>query len=484
MAGDWRVHSIPSDTNGRRAANRRTRRSSATASARQNLYDAMMAADTEWPSIKDSDGNDVVVNPDSLEVLIGRHETVVRRRAIDAYYTHLKTVQRPLGLLLARKFENDLTLARTRHYADSFDAFFGAGDGMPADAWRHMVDAARSNVPLLTRYARILARVHQVADIRYAELNLPPPDVNRRVPLDEAKAIAVNAAAPLGAEYQRAVREYLDRPWYDFAPRPHKDRGALGVYWQVGGGHPYGVMSYDGTLRDAQTLAAISAITMFYAHLPAAKTPERREEDFPVYGNAVWWSGSLMATDYLIAHASNRDERIALLAGDLRRLWNAFFVGAIDADFEDRVNRAIVDNHTPTGAEFSQLYLTTLREYYRGDGAAAVEDLSGGEWMTFANEYYGHVFAEWSFAIAGASTIAEGARAGDTKVIRAVASPLHNTDSYTSYDLMRDVGADPGAATTYDAVMRRMARDLDALDRELPCNRSDRRESPRFPARW
>ena len=437
-----------------------------------DLYDAMMAADTAWPSIKDSDGNDVVVNPDSLDGLVGGHETAVRRRAIDAYYTHLKAVQRPLGLLLTRKFENDLILARARHYANSFDAFFGAGDGMPPDAWRQMVDAARSNVPLLTRYARILARLHRVADIRYAELNLPPPAVNRHVPLDEAKAIAVDAAAPFGAEYQHAVRECLDRPWYDFAPRPHKDRGALGVYWQVGGGHPYGIMSYDGTLRDAQTLAAISAVTMFYAHLPAAKSPERREEDFPIYGNAVWWSGSLMATDFLIAHASNRDERMALLAGDLRRLWNAFFVGAIDADFEDRVNRVIVDNHAPTGAEFSQLYLATLRDYYRGDGAAAVDDLSGGEWMTLANEYYGHVFAEWSFAIAGAATIAERARAGDMETIRAIAFPLHHADSYTSYDLMRDIGADPVAATTYDAVMRRMARDIDALERELSMRHS------------
>jgi hypothetical protein len=77
------------------------------------------------------------------------------------------------------------------------------------------------------------------------------------------------------------------------------------------------------------------------------------------------------------------------------------------------------------------------------------------------------VFAEWSFAIAGAAVIADRVRQGDAKVIRALVAPLSNPDSFTSYDLMRDVGADPDSPSTYTALMRRMTRDMDALDLEL-----------------
>jgi oligoendopeptidase F len=204
---------------------------------------------------------------------------------------------------------------------------------------------------------------------------------------------------------------------------------------------------------------------MFYANIPATKLPERRDDDFPVYGNAVWWAGSLMAADHLIAKAGSRAERIALLAGDLRRLWDAFFKGAIDADFEDGVNTGIAANRPATGAELRRQYAETLRRYYGNSGL--IEDLDGVEWMTLSNEYYGHVFAEWSFAIAGAAVIADRVRQGDAKVIRALVAPLSNPDSFTSYDLMRDVGADPGSPSTYTALMRRMTRDLDALDLEL-----------------
>jgi oligoendopeptidase F len=466
-AHGWRLARLrtlsgPAWTPGAEPAYAALRRQSIGAS---DLYDAIMAADVGWPPITPSDGNPIVVSPASFPDLASNSDTTIRRAAIDAYRTHLKALETPLGLLLVRKLESDGVLARAHNYENSFDDFFGTGDGMPPGAWRVMIDAARANTPLLARYVRTVARLHNIHDIRYPELNLPAPETSRRITLDEAETVAVAAATSFGHDYVRELARVLRQPWFDFEPRPFKDDGAVGVYWQVGGGHPYGVMSYRGTPRDAQTVAAVGAITMFYTKMSATKLPERRDDDFPVYGNAVWWGGSLMAADYLLAKAGSRVERIALLAGDLRRLWDAFFKGAIDADFEDGVDRAIVGNHPPTGAELRRQYAETLRQYYGTGGL--IEDLDGVEWMTLSNEYYGHVFAEWSFAIACAAVIAERGRQEDPNVIHALVAPMSNPDSFTSYDLMRDVGADPGSPSTYTALMRRMTRDMDALDLAL-----------------
>src|SRR5262249_52715175 len=139
-------------------------------------------------------------------------------------------------------------------------------------------------------------------------------------------------------------------------------------------------------------------------------------------------------------------------------------------------------NHPPTGAQLHQRYVDTLRRYYgTNPGAVAVADLDGVEWMTLSNEYYGHVFPEWSFAIAGAAAIAERVRAGDARVIDALTAPIHEPHSFTSYDLMRDVGADPASPSAYAPLMRRMTRDLDALDIELARPKGSR--APRQDAR-
>jgi oligoendopeptidase F len=239
------------------------------------------------------------------------------------------------------------------------------------------------------------------------------------------------------------------------------------VYWQVGGGRPYGVMSYRNTVGDARTLAALAAITMFYSELPVTNVPERREEDFPIYGNTVWFAGSLLQVDYMLTNAHTGKERIALLAEDLRRLWNLFFLGAVDADFEERVGALVDKGRPPSGAQMSRIYLETLRDYYRGeDGAALPTDGDGEEWMTLSNEYYGPVFAEWSFAMAAAASIVERIAAHDPQTMKAWTAPMWPPGSYTSYDLLRDVGADPVSLDTYQAVIRRMDRDMDQLNEE------------------
>lgn len=438
-----------------------------TSTGVSDIYDALMSADLGWPSIRNKDGSDSVVSPASFGDFARSENTALRRSAIDAYCAHLRALESPLGALLVRKLETDSVLARARSYENSFDAFFGVGDGLPPGAWSSLVVVAQASVPLLTRYARTQARLQGLDKIRYSELGLPPPIKVRTIPLDEAKSLAIAAAAPFGAEYQRGVDDHFRQPWFDLLPGPHKDGGAVGVYWQVGGGHPYGVMSYRGAFRDPQTLAAISALMMFYARIPPGKLPERREDDFPVYGNAVWWSGGLMEVDAQMARTTNRDERIVLLAGDLRRLWDAFFAGAIDVDFENRVETAIREHHAPTGAELSRMYLETLRRYYSQPDGAMVTDDDGTEWMTLSNEFYGHVFAEWSFAIAGAAAIAERSYAGDREVLDSIAWPMSRAGSFTSYDLMRDIGADPTKISSYQPLMRRIRRDLDALDQEL-----------------
>jgi oligoendopeptidase F len=205
---------------------------------------------------------------------------------------------------------------------------------------------------------------------------------------------------------------------------------------------------------------------MFYADLPPDKAPVRREDDFPIYGNAIWFASPLLEADYLYARAGSRDERIALLASDLRRLWNVYFSGVIITDFEDRLETAVAAAEPPTGAQISALYLAVLRDYY-ADSSIRFSDADGEEWMSLPNLFYGHVWDEWSFAMAAAVAMNERVEAGDKATISAIASPMSRSGSYSSYDMLRDAKADPMDPAMYQAVVRRMNMDMDRIDREL-----------------
>jgi oligoendopeptidase F len=431
-----------------------------------NLYDQLMSSDLGWAKIADEQGTSVTLDPDTYPSLAASRNTAVRRAANDAFYGHLKALEQPLGLLLTRRYEIDRILARARNFDNGTDAFFALSDGVPSGTYRRMIAVTRANRATLVRYARLVARLNNIPDMRYADLAIAPPDIGRTFTLDESKNIALKSLAPLGARYQQTLRRRLASPWFDFANRPHKDSGALGVYWQVGGGHPYGIVTYANGYVGSRTVASVAALTMFYADIPPDKAPLRREQDFPIYGNAMWYLGALLQIDHLLDDARSKQDRIGLRAANIARLWGRFVQGVVATDFEARLEDAVAAGKPPSGNQIDALYLSVLKDYY-GDAALAIPQASGEEWMTLGTAYYGHVSDEWAFAMAGAAAMAERVKAHDASAIAAIASPMARADSYLSYDLFRDAGADLTAASTYEAVFRRMNADMDALDREL-----------------
>src|SRR4029079_11064166 len=117
-AHGWRLARLrtvsgPAWTPGAEPAYAALRRQSIGAS---DLYEAIIGAHLGWPTITASDGKPVVVSPATFLELASDSDTTFRRAAIDAYRTHLKALENPLGLLLVRKFEADGVLARAHNY--------------------------------------------------------------------------------------------------------------------------------------------------------------------------------------------------------------------------------------------------------------------------------------------------------------------------------------------------------------------------------
>jgi oligoendopeptidase F len=431
------------------------------------VYDQLMASDLDWASSVNEQGKTVALTPDLFANFKTSHDIVVRRNAVKAYYSRLKSFELPLGQLLTRKYEIDRTLARARNFENSTDAFFALADGLPVGTYHTMIAVTQANRPTLERYTAFIAKLNHITEVNYSDLFVAAPPFDRQFTLAEAKKIAIDSLAPLGSSYQETLRRRVDSPWFDFADRPQKDSGNLGVYWQVGHAqHPYGIMAFAGNYGSARTVAAMAALTMFYADIPNDKLPQRREQDFPIYGNSIWFMASLIQLDYLIAHTSSSKERISLLLANLRRLWSVYIQGVVATDFEVRLEQAIASGHPPTGPDITSLYRSVLTDYYAAK-TLKIDEATGAEWMTLGQIYGRHVLDEWAYAMATAVCMEQRIAAHDETVIDSVVSPMKKKDTYSSFDLLRDAGADPTASSTYQAVFQRMNADMDAIEVEF-----------------
>jgi oligoendopeptidase F len=431
-----------------------------------DLYRALLTSDLVWPTVATHNGSRTVdfLNYSDLR-RDADHE--IRVRVNRAYFQRLKALEQPLGLLLVRRFEMEGDLARARGFDNGIDAFFWSDDGIPVGAYRRIFETARAHKDVALRYLKLLARMNNVPRPDLSDLYAPPPHSTLRTKASDVINDVVQAWAPLGADYQKLLADRLRQPWMDLAPNPEKDGSAGGVYWAVGGGHPYILLNFEGDLPSSESLSAAAALTMFYADIPASKRPERREEDFPVYSNAVWFAGELLYDDYLLSKARTKEQRVAILSSQLYRIWNAYFQFAVTTELADKMAHAVAKNQEISGRDISQQYLAILHTYYANPDID-IDPLFAEQWMSYPFIFDSrHILAEWAMAMAGGTDLLARIESQDSHTKATIVSPLGKSSSFTSYDLLRDAGIEIDSDAPYQALINKMNADMDLLEQEL-----------------
>jgi oligoendopeptidase F len=432
-----------------------------------DVANQLLEADLGWPSIRTPDGAQAVVDPRRFEELRRSADPSVRRAANDAYFGRLRSFEAVFGLLATRRIEADLAIARARGFSDPIDAGFARNDNLPAGLYREVLEQARARTDIPIRLARLLKRVSGAPSIGFGDLRFLPISGARKIPLAEAKEITFAAVAPLGPDYQARLRARLAQPWMHLAPGENKAR-SVGVYWGVGGGHPYAIMTYLDDLGSSRVFASSAMLLMDYADLPPGFVPDLRSEDQPVHGNVIWTAARLLHDEVLLRKIADRKERAALRVAGVQYLWRAFQTYAIATDLERSIAVAIQSGKPMTGEEISRTQLALARAYAGSkDGGVAVEESFAQEWITQDNLFYGGAHAVFAVCAVGAAALVEKLRAGDGRAVAGLSRGLSRARSLYSHDLLLDMGIDLTDRSSQQAIFRRMSAEMEAAEREL-----------------
>jgi oligoendopeptidase F len=121
----------------------------------QTFYDVWSAlndADLGWPRRKNAGGQDITLNFNGVvSGFSGREQADV----YETYLHKLQSLQDVYALLLTRRIEADLTIARQSKFKDGIDALWFLRDGMPEGGYRSMLTVARMNTNCLQRYVKL-----------------------------------------------------------------------------------------------------------------------------------------------------------------------------------------------------------------------------------------------------------------------------------------------------------------------------------------
>src|SRR5260370_38236645 len=113
-----------------------------------DAYWALHDSDVGWPTFQDSEGKQAIFN-------VYAYRSVGEKSARAKFLERLHGLENAFALLLARRIDADLTIARHRKFHDGAEAYWFLRDGMPPGTQRVMIDVARQNLATTPRYLQL-----------------------------------------------------------------------------------------------------------------------------------------------------------------------------------------------------------------------------------------------------------------------------------------------------------------------------------------
>ena len=289
---------------------------------------------------------------------------------------------------------------------------------------------------------------------------MKPP---RSYTLGEAEQLTLQAVAPLGDDYVKALGQHFQEGWMDAVPRTGKRGGAYmnPAAYDV---HPFVLLSFNNNYESVTTVAHEWGHAM-HSVLANATQPFETADYGIFVAEIPSTTNEMLLADYVTAHAKTKEEKIYALTQSLEGLRTTFFRQAMFAEFELKAHEAIEKGDAVTGEDLTKMYLELLRRYH-GDaqGVMKIEDLYGAEWEYIPHFYNDFYVYQYATSISAAAYFSEGIEKGDTDLRTRYLNMLKAGGSNDPYLVVKAAGLDMATPAPYRALVHRMDRLLDELD--------------------
>jgi oligoendopeptidase F len=436
--------------------------------AGQTSYGTLKDADLPYPTVTFSTG-DVRLDPAAFTLYRASKVKADRDLAFQSFFGAIKVFERTFGTTLNAQVKGHIFDAKVHRFDSALEAALFQND-IPTTVYTQLVADVRRSLPTLHRFLRLRQRMLGLDKLRYQDLYVPLVDkVNLTFGPDEARAITLEAVAPLGTPYVAVLKKGFESRWTDYLPSPGKRAGAYstGVY----GLHPFQLLNFNGQYEDLSTLAHESGHSM-HTYLSFQSQPFQTSS-YPIFVAEVASTlNENLLLHYMVGKTKDDATRLALLGNYLDNMRQTLFRQALFADFELQVHQRAERGEPITGEMLSALYLKLLRDYYGHDqGICQVDDLVAVEWAYIPHFYYNFYVFQYSTSLVASTSIAKALRedlkAGHTRVRDAYLGMLSAGSSKPAISLLKDAGVDMTTSVPFDGAIAEMNGIMDEMEKLL-----------------
>lgn len=372
--------------------------------------------DLPKPEVTLADGSKALLNQATFQRLRASKVVEDRRKVMETFFANQKRFENTFAALLDGNVKRDLFNARIRKHESCLEAAL-FGNAIDTSVYRNLIQATRANLTPMHRLLKLRQRMLGLPEFRYGDIYASAvASVERRYSYDEGRKLVVDAVAPLGEDYGKAIRRAFDDRWIDIYPNLDKQSGAYSS--GVSGVHPYVKMNYDGSFQQVSTLAHELGHAMHSWF--SDKTQPAPMAQYPIFlAEIASTFNENMLMHRMLGQEKDDALKLFLLDNYLEGLRGTLYRQTLFADFELAIHEAVEQGKTLTPDFLNAKYLELTRLYYgHNQGVVKVEDYIQSEWSLIPHFYYNFYVYQYATGVIASMAISdavlkEGAPARD-----------------------------------------------------------------------
>ena len=366
-----------------------------------NGFGMLSNADLKFPSVTDSEGNEIWLSNGRFVPLEMSPDRGLRKEVFEKYYTRFSEFANTWAALYDGQVKQQIFYARARKYPSTFVAAVNGNNVDPAVCDR-LIDSIHTKISYMHRYVSLRRKMLGVDELHMYDVYVPMvADYDRKFSYEEAKELSLKALAPLGEEYLSVVRKAYEERWIDVYENEGKRSGAYssGVY----GVHPYMLLNYTDTLDDVFTLVHEMGHSMHTWYSEHAQSHLNARYKIFV-AEVASTTNEILLLEYMLSKAEDPKEKAYLINHYLESYKGTVYRQTMFEEFERRTN-AMAEEGTPlTAGALCDLYLELNKQYFGPDMVS--DPLIAYEWCRIPHFYYNFYVYQYATSFSAAVAIA------------------------------------------------------------------------------
>jgi oligoendopeptidase F len=432
-----------------------------------DAYSALSTADARFPKVRLSSGAEVTLTYGQYRAILATNRSQQdRATAFEAFHHLYEANANTYASLYNGVLQRDWFVSKARDYRSTLDMALH-GNNIPTAVVENLIETTKQGVEPLQRYHRLRKRVLGLSSYHSYDTTIPLVDFDRQYPYEDVLEWLPASVAPLGADYQRRLRDALAGDWIDVYENPGKRSGAYSA--PVYGVHPYMLLNYNDTLDAVFTLAHEMGHSMH-------TLLSHQHQPFVYAGYTIFVAevpstlNEALFLDFMLARTSDSRERIVLLAHAIDGIASTFYTHVMFADYELQAHRLVEEGRPVTADGLSELYFNLLKAYH-GD-ALDYDQVSRVTWARIPH-FYGSPYYVYQYATCFASSaqlmkqLTSGPEPDRAAAIERYLTLLRSGGSDHPLTLLQKAGVDLGRPETVRAVVDQLDALVSRLEREI-----------------